>query len=205
MCVIRLKTQMNFTSGEQCVQFIQKFTAHPPRKVYFRVPAIRNCGFDVPKVMVRVASLTDPLNWDVVFVYRNGVWHIVGGRKITASMTRKLFSPSQVARMLCQALVARKGQARLEVDLSFRSDNPQCDYVEWDYDTDRAVIDGTRMGVRYSVLDLAGSTFPHQLFECTGTELKFIYDFSKQKRISIWDPRELAFQESATLKPRHRR
>lgn len=195
---------MNLSSGTQCVEFIQQFTSRPPHELFFLIPSLRKCRFDVTKIMVRITSHTNPLDWDILFVYRKRQWHAVGGKTLTASMTRKVFTPQQVAAVLCKALIARKGKARLEVDVSFDSEDPKCDYVEWDTDTDLAVTRGTRMGNTSTVLYWGKNTsFPAQAFECTSTELKFIYDFSTQKRISAWDPKELRFQESGQYQRRY--
>lgn len=195
---------MNFSSGTQCVEFIQNFTSKPPSLVFFYVPTLNKCRFDVTKIMVRIASVSNPLDWDIVFVYRKNQWHVIGGTRVTAPMTRKVFSPSEVAGVLCKALLSRKGKARLEVDISFDSEDPKCDYVEWDTNTDLAVTRGTRMGNKSPVLYLGrNTTFPAHMFECDSTTLKFIYDFSTQKRISIWDPKEIRFQESAQYQRRH--
>jgi hypothetical protein len=192
-------------NGSGCVEFIKKFTSTPPNEVYFYVPALKKCRFNVTKVMVRIASITDPLDWEVVYVYRKRQWHMVGGRQMKPSMARSIFTPIQVAAGLCNALVDRKGRARLEVDISFEEEDSKCDYVNWDLETDLAVVRGTRMGTKSNVLYLGRTTtFPHNMFECTSTELKFIYDFSTQQRISIWDPKEIRFQESVKYKRRHK-
>ena len=192
---------MSFSSGQQCINFISNFTSKPPQEVFFLIPSLRKCRFYLPKILVRVTSLTNPLDWDGVFTYRKKQWHAIGGNKIKPAMTRKVLSPSEVATWICQALVNRKGKARLEVDISIGSEDPKCDYTEWDTSTDLAVVRGTRMS--YTVQNPTilyfnqSTTFPASMFECTSTELKFIYDFSTQKRISIWDPKEIKFQESA--------
>jgi hypothetical protein len=195
---------MNFSSGTQCVEFIQHFVSKPPNLVFFYVPALNKCRFSVTKVIVRVASVANPMDWDVVFVYRKNQWHVVGGNRITAPMIRKIFSPSEVTAVLCKALLSRKGKARLEVDISFDSEDPKCDYVEWDTNTTLNVTRGTRMGNKSTVLYLGrNTTFPANMFECDSTTLKFIYDFSTQRRISIWDPKEIRFQERAQYQRRH--
>ena len=204
-----------------CIKKIMMYTSHPPHTIRFDEPRLnkKNCIFDVTKVLVRINSLTDPLEWDYLFVYRaipstqydennndndndnrSWAWTCAGGEKATADLVRQTFiTPKQVATYLCQALEERKEMARLEVDINFKERQKGCDYVYWHSDTDDFIVDQTKMGhSNPSIIHFdARSSYLGDVFECSTVELKYIFDFHQNKQISIWDKEELMFQEKA--------
>lgn len=188
-----------FTSGSQCIAFLLPWVARPPRTLRFDVPSLRQCTFLPTKVMLRIVSVTDPLAWDCVLVYRKNRWQVAGGTHVKAAWTRKpSLTTVEVVTLLCESLIHRKGRARLEVDLTFDAKSDGCDYIDWDVDTDLAVKRTTTLKApRHSLRFDAQSTFPADRFECTTTELKFVFDFARQRQVSIWEEEELRFQERA--------
>lgn len=188
-------------SGETCKDFIWKFVSQPPVSLHFKIKPLKDCLFDITKVMVRINSTTDPLEWDHLFIYRHGKWTESGGLKATKTMVRETsIPPDKIWKYICQSLIDRHKQARLEIDITFKEQKgaKNCDYVNWDPDTDDMIVSRTRLNSGFNnIIEFdSDSSYPGHVFECSTTELKYIFDFEQNKQISIWDKDELNFQES---------
>lgn len=194
-------------TGQECVKLLQQFVKAPPTSVEFDLDELveEKCVFTVPKVLVRMTSIHNPLHWYYLFGYRNGSWQELGGKKSTKTLVRRTdLTPDEIIKYLCQALLETNGEVRLEVDVSFKETSKKCDNIEWDPDTDDAIVKQTKLGHKNANILLFNneSSYDGNLFECTTAELKYIYDFHRNKQISIWDEKELQFQEGATRKER---
>ena len=190
-------------TGTQCIEMFESFVNIPPKTVRFLDPELtqRKCIYDVSKVMIRMCSIDDPLDWDHAFVFRNNAWHFAGGRsgralRSSRSLRSKRFSSQEILQMLCQSLVNFRGKARMEIDINIQERDKKCDYVNWELSTDLFIKRNTTLNHEQNIIVFdSHTTFPSEVFECSTVELKYIYDFNKNHQVSIWNESEIRFQE----------
>jgi hypothetical protein len=167
------------------------FLKTPPRIFRLHSRKLYHVDFFVTKISVKITSITDPADWDVNCVYvtstdssSNSRWTV-----ITSNMTTTLDCDSnQVAHVLCDAIVLKKAQVRFEVDIQFMSTLDEYNVQHWGAET--------KAGLKKAKIQFENSSFNSSLFECTGDRLRYIYDFSKERRISISDPEEIKFNKT---------
>lgn len=167
------------------------FLKTPPRIFRLQSRKFYHVDFFVTSISVKITSVINPADWDVNCVYvtstdssPNSRWTV-----IPINMTTTLDCDSnQVAHVLCDAIVLKKAQVRFEVDIRFMSTLDEYNIDRWD--------DETKTGLKKAKVQFENSSFNSSLFECTGDRLRYIYDFSKERRISIWDADEIKFNKT---------
>jgi hypothetical protein len=152
------------------------FLKNPPRIFRIYTKKLYHVDFFVTTISVRITSNYDPNEWDVSCMYTvspdviNDTWSV-----ITNDATYLSCNSNQVAHFLCDAVVLKKAQARIEVDIQFTSTLEDYNVEYWDVET---VSASKKARIKFE-----NSSFNSSLFECVGKRLKYIYDFEHEQRI----------------------
>ena len=202
--------------GKRCIRLMKRFVENPPNEVFLGAKGLETCNFEITKILLRMNSIQNARLYDYQFVfqpfndqvskYETGKWWLLGGTKAKRVDEMKTFLPSEVLQYLCSSLVKSQGNARLEVEISLKNvDNTAvCNPVMWKDGIDDEMQSLTRAkshlspsGIRKRQQVIQFNTpYPAELFEFQlPNTLRYIFDFSRNKQISIWDNEELTFQE----------
>jgi hypothetical protein len=170
---------------------IAKFINNPPSSFNFILPEnsspdtfLKSCDFKITKIIVKLTSNQDSSDWDYAFLYRNKKWTNFGGNLTDSELSKENdIDPQDVIDYLWKALNARKNQARLEVEMSFKNSNNKqgCDYDEWTSELDDIIMKGTTYSLgknKRPFINFKNTDYPSQ-FEYTLSGLVSVYDFSK--------------------------
>lgn len=155
------------------------FLERPPRIFRLNASQFSHIDFFVTKISVRIVSLSDPMDWIINCMYNpatdyiDTTWSVISNYSTTAMNC----NATQAAHALCDAIVIQKSQVQFEVDIQFVSTLDVHDVERWD--------EQTRLKLKKAKIEFEQSSFNSSLFQCCGSCLRYVYDFSKGCRVKL--------------------